>query len=109
MPVGGLVTDYYIDDGGVAHNTYYQYQSTRPQHYAGGDASYFAGVHELKFGGGWRKTPVQTQQTWPASHMVATWDSYPNMFVQVARDYAVEHRRAVHQRLSSPTRSRSIA
>jgi len=86
-PAGGLGTDYYIDDGGVVHNSYYQYQSTRPQHYAGGDASYFAGRHELKFGGGWRKTPVQTQQTWPASHFVSSWDTYPNMLVQVARDY----------------------
>ena len=86
-PNGGLSTDYYIDDGGVAHNTYYQYQSTRPQHYAGGDGSYFAGAHELKFGGGWRKTPVQTQLTRPASHLVATWNGYPNMLVQVARDY----------------------
>ena len=86
-PAGGLATDYYVDDGGVAHNTYYQYQSTRPQHYAGGDASYFAGVHELKFGGAWRKTPVQTQQTWPASHLVAAWNGYPTMLVQVARDY----------------------
>ena len=86
-PAGGLATDYYIDDGGVAHKTYYQYQSTRPQHYAGGDASFFAGSHELKAGGGWRKTPVQTQQTWPASHLVASWDGYPNMLVQVARDY----------------------
>jgi hypothetical protein len=87
IPVGGLNTDYYIDDGGVAHNTYYQYQSTRPQHYVGGDASYFQGTHELKFGGGWRKTPVQTQQTWPASHFVSNWETYPNMLVQVARDY----------------------
>jgi len=86
-PAGGLSTNYYIDDGGVAHNSYYQYQSTRPQHYAGGDASYFAGSHELKFGGGWRNTPVQTQQTFPASHLIANWDSYPNMLVQVARDY----------------------
>jgi hypothetical protein len=86
-PAGGLNIDYYIDDGGVAHNTYYQYQSTRPQHYAGGDASYFHGMHELKVGGGWRKTPVQTQQTWPASHFVSNWETYPNMLVQVARDY----------------------
>ena len=86
-PAGGLATDYYIDDGGVAHNTYHQYQSVRPQHYAGGDASYFAGSHEVKIGGGWRRTPVQTQQTWPASHLVASWDGYPNMLVQVARDY----------------------
>ena len=86
-PVGGLGTDYYIDDGGVTHNTYYEYQSTRPQHYAAGDLNYFAGAHELKFGGGWRKTPVQTQQTFPASHMIASWDGYPSMLVQVARDY----------------------
>jgi len=86
-PAGGLGTDYYIDDGGVAHRSYYQYQSTRPQHYAGGDASYFAGSHELKVGGAWRKTPVQTQQTWPTSHMIAAWDGYPSMLVKVARDY----------------------
>ena len=31
---------------------------------------------------------MQTQQlAWPASHMVANWDGYPNMLVQVARDY----------------------
>ena len=30
---------------------------------------------------------MQTQQTWPASHVVATWDGYPNMLAQVARDY----------------------
>ena len=57
-PVGGLGTDYYIDDGGVAHNSFYQYQSDRPQDYVGGDANYFAGKHEVKFGGAWRSTPV---------------------------------------------------
>jgi hypothetical protein len=87
-PAGGLATDYYFDDGGVAHNTFYQYQSKRPQDYIGGDANYFAGKHEVKFGAAWRSTPVTTQQIWPASHLIATWDTYPNMFVQVARDYA---------------------
>jgi carboxypeptidase family protein len=86
-PINGLGYDYYIDDGGVAHNTYYQYQSTRPQHFIGGDANYFVGPHELKAGGSWRSTPVDTQQTWPASHLVATWVGYPNMYVQAARDY----------------------
>jgi hypothetical protein len=87
-PVGGLSKDYYADDGGVWHNSYYEYKSTRPQHYVGGDASYFAGIHELKVGAAWRSTPVNTQQVWPASHLIASWDGYPNMFVQVARDYA---------------------
>jgi hypothetical protein len=86
-PAGGLDKDYYIDDGGVAHNTFYQYQSKRPQNYVGGDANYFFGKHEMKFGGAWRSTPVTTQQIWPASHLIATWDGYPNLFVQVARDY----------------------
>jgi len=86
-PEGGLNKDYYIDDGGVAHNTFYQYQSIRPQDYVSGDASYFAGKHELKFGGAWRSTPVTTEQIWPASHLIASWDGYPDMFVQVARDY----------------------
>jgi hypothetical protein len=87
IPVGGLVKDYYIDAGGVAHNTYYEYQTTRPQHYFGGDASYFSGVNEVKFGASWRRTSANTRQTWPGSHLVATWDNYPNMLVQVARDY----------------------
>ena len=86
-PAGGLNTDYYHDDGGVTHNSYYQYQSIRPQDYVGGDANYFAGKHEVKFGAAWRSTPVTTDQIWPASHLIASWDGYPNMFVQVARDY----------------------
>jgi Carboxypeptidase regulatory-like domain/TonB-dependent Receptor Plug Domain len=86
-PVGGMNQDYYFDDGGVAHNTFYLYQSTRPQDYIGGDANYFAGKHEVKFGGAWRSTPVKTDQIWPASHLIASWDGYPNLFVQVARDY----------------------
>jgi len=86
-PVGGLARDYYIDDAGVTHGTYFQYQTTRPQHYYGGDASYFAGLHEVKFGGAWRSMSADTQQTWPASHLVASWVGYPAMLVQVSRDY----------------------
>jgi hypothetical protein len=86
-PVGGLEQDYYIDDGGVAHNSFYQFQTVRPQDYVGGDVNYFAGKHEIKLGAAWRSTPVTSEQIWPASHLVATWDEYPNMLVQVARDY----------------------
>ena len=66
-PVGTLLRDYYIDSGGVAHNSYYGYATTRPQHYYGGDASYFSGRNEVKFGVGWRHTSADTQQIWPAS------------------------------------------
>jgi hypothetical protein len=86
-PAGGLNTDYYADDGGVWHNTYYQYQSTRPQHYAGADANYFAGKHELKFGFAYRKTPVDSQTIFPGSHVVTIWNGYPNMLAQVTRDW----------------------
>jgi len=86
-PVGGLDTNYYVDDGGVAHNTYFQYQSTRPQHYGAGDLTYFSGAHQLKAGGSWRRSAVLTQQTWPGSHVVSMWNGYPNILAQVARDY----------------------
>jgi len=86
-PIGGLGQDYYIDDGGVAHNSYYLFQTDRPQDYVGGDLNYLAGRHEIKFGGGWRSTPVTSNQIWPASHLVATWVDYPNMLVQASRNY----------------------
>jgi hypothetical protein len=79
--------DYYIDDAGVAHNSYYGQQTHRPQHFFGGDGSYFLGNHEVRFGGGWRSTTADTQREWPASHLVASWAGYPNMLVQVARNY----------------------
>ncbi|PYR44184.1 MAG: hypothetical protein DMF93_01060 [Acidobacteria bacterium] len=87
VPVGGAARDYYIDDAGVAHGTYFQYQTTRPQHYYAGDASYFAGPHDVSFGGAWRSMSADTLQTWPASHLVASWAGYPALLVQVSRDY----------------------
>jgi Carboxypeptidase regulatory-like domain/TonB-dependent Receptor Plug Domain len=87
VPTGGLTRDFYIDDGGVTHNSYYQHATTRPQHFYGGDASYFVGANEMKFGGAWRSTAADTSQIWPANHLVASWEGYPNMLVQVARDY----------------------
>jgi len=86
-PVGGTARDYYVDDAGVAHGTYFQYQTTRPQHYYAGDATYFAAAHEVRFGGGWRSLSADTLQTWPASHLVASWVGYPALLVQVSRDY----------------------
>ncbi len=59
-PIGGRDKNFYKDDAGVWHNSYYYYNTTRPQYYAGGDASYFAGKHEVKFGFAWRKTPVDS-------------------------------------------------
>jgi hypothetical protein len=86
-PAGGLAKDYYFDDGGVAHNTFYQFATVRPQRYAGADASYFAGKNEVKFGFSWRKTPVTSSSVFPGSHIVTFWNGYPNMLARPTRDF----------------------
>ncbi|HXI27450.1 MAG TPA: hypothetical protein VNG89_03485, partial [Vicinamibacterales bacterium] len=86
-PTSAVGRDYYFDDGGVAHNSFYTYSTNRPQHYVGGDVSWFHGANEVRAGGAWRTTTADTRQTWPASQLVASWEGYPNMLVQVARDY----------------------
>ena len=48
-PVGGLITDYYFDDSGCrAQLVFTSTKSTRPQHYVGGDANYFAGKQRVE-------------------------------------------------------------
>jgi hypothetical protein len=86
-PVGTLLQTYYFDAGLVAQNSFYAYRSDRPQRYAGGDGNYLMGNNQIKFGGAWRSTPVDTQQIFPGNHLIATWSGYPNMYVQAARDY----------------------
>ena len=49
-PAGGVDRDFYQDDAGIWHNSYYVNTTTRPQQYAGGDASYFNGKHEVRAG-----------------------------------------------------------
>ena len=86
-PVGGLDTPVYIDDSGVWHGSYEDYFTNRPQYYAGGDASYFAGKQEVKFGFAWRKTPVDSNSEWPGTNRIVTiWNGYPDMQAQVTRD-----------------------
>jgi hypothetical protein len=84
-PIGGRDVDFYKDDGGVWHNSYYFYNTTRPQHYIGGDASYFAGKHEVKFGFAWRKTPVESVSTVTGDQIFSIWTGYPNMIAQAQR------------------------
>jgi hypothetical protein len=87
-PLGGLTTPVYVDDSAVWHGSYQDYFTDRPQYYAGGDASYFAGKQEVKFGFAWRKTPVDSASQWPASRIVTYWAGYPDMQAQVTRDGA---------------------
>ena len=86
-PQGGLDKSVYVDDGGVNHNSYYNYSSTRPQKVASADGSYFRGAHEVKFGYSWKKFGVESTTSWPGAHTITRWDGYPNMTVQAIRDY----------------------
>ena len=84
-PIGGRDKDFYKDDAGVWHNTYYYFNTTRPQYYAGGDASYFAGKHEVKFGFAWRKTPVESTSQVTGSQIFSIHVGYPDMVAQAQR------------------------
>lgn len=82
--------DFYQDAAGVWHNSFYNYASDRPQDYVGGDGSYFAGKHEVKFGAAWRSTPVVTGQTSPASRIWTLHDQvYPRVTAVGARDTSI--------------------
>ena len=84
-PIGGRNIDFYADDDGVWHNSYYFYNSNRPQDYVGGDASYFAGKHEVKFGFAWRRTPVESVSEVTGDQVFSTWTGYPNMLAKAQR------------------------
>ncbi len=86
-PIGGLNTNTYQDDAGVWHGSYLFYKTTRPQYYVGGDASYFAGKHEVKFGFSYRHTPIDSTSQWPGTKIITYWTTYPNMLAQAYRDY----------------------
>jgi hypothetical protein len=85
-PQGGLDKDFYKDDAGVWHNSYYFYKTDRPQHFAGGDASYFAGKHEVKFGFSWRKTPVDSISQVTGHKIITIWNGYPDMLAYAQQD-----------------------
>jgi hypothetical protein len=81
-PQGGLDTQYYWDDTGVARGSYYHYETVRPQHQVSAEGNYFRGKHELKFGFGWRKADVDSTSIVPGG-IVTTHEGYPNMTAEV--------------------------
>lgn len=87
-PQGGLDKDFYKDDNGVWHNSYYFYKTERPQYFAGGDASYFKGKHEAKFGFSWRKTPIDSISQVTGSKIITIHVGYPDMIAQATQDWA---------------------
>src|SRR5579864_6170713 len=85
-PEGGNKS-WYVDDGGVHHNSYYAYNTVRPQYYGGGDGSYFAGKSELKFGFSYRRTPVSSDSAVNGDNIITYWLGYPNLGAAVQYDY----------------------
>jgi hypothetical protein len=61
-PVGGRNSQMYIDASGIPHGSYGPYDQSMPQKQANLEGSKFFNVgsmnHELKFGFGYRKTPI---------------------------------------------------
>jgi len=86
-PIGGRNVNFYKDDDLVWHNSYYYINTNRPQDYVGGDASYFAGKHEVKFGFAWRRTPVNSISEVTGDQIFSIWTGYPNMIAQAQRAF----------------------
>lgn len=71
-PIGGFGTDMYWDqDGGRPQRSYYRYEQQMPQKQIRSDNSTFVKLgnidHELKFGFGYRQTPVNSMSAWPGT------------------------------------------
>lgn len=71
----------WFDDGNVAHDNYYTYATDRPQKQYRADGSYFLDVagltNELRFGYGYRDTPVTSSTVYPGQ-AAGYWDfSFP--------------------------------
>jgi hypothetical protein len=86
-PEGGTSKNFYQDDDLVWHNSYYAYNTARPQYYAAGDASYFTGKHELKFGFSYRRTPVDSLTAVSGNGIVTFWNSYPALTAQATENF----------------------
>jgi hypothetical protein len=88
-PLGGTSGNVtaWQDDSAIWHGTYYSYDTNRPQDTLQLEGTSFNGIHELKFGFGWRKSSVSSNVTWPG--LVYTLDNgYPDLFAALSRPFA---------------------
>jgi len=71
VPNGGIGTPMYRDEAGVWQGSFYEYLTNRPQKQYRLDGSKFFDLgsmnHELKFGFGYRNTPVTSETAWPGN------------------------------------------
>ncbi|HSP33950.1 MAG TPA: TonB-dependent receptor [Thermoanaerobaculia bacterium] len=77
-PVGGVGTQMYYDADGIPHGSYWIYHQSMPQKQLNVEGSKFFDLasmnHELKFGFGYRKTPVTSLSAAPGNQVVARFD-----------------------------------
>jgi Carboxypeptidase regulatory-like domain len=64
-PQGGLNANVFNDESGAWHGSYIDYSTNRPQDQVNADASYFRGMHEVKVGFQYRRTPITSASQWP--------------------------------------------
>jgi hypothetical protein len=69
-PQGGLNANVFLDEDGVWHGSYIDFSTNRPQDQANADANYFRGMHELKVGFQYRRTPISSASQWPNGYYV---------------------------------------
>ncbi|MFN2443363.1 MAG: carboxypeptidase regulatory-like domain-containing protein [Thermoanaerobaculia bacterium] len=99
IPAGGLdVNDVFLDPTGVWHNSFYYYYTDRPQTQYRADASTFFDTgdiaHELKFGFGYRETPVTSVSGWPGdawAYMFNDTEGLAFLYRTSAADYQTEY------------------
>ena len=66
-PQGGLDVSGYRDAGRVRHGSFYYYATDRPDFSTLVDGNWVRGVHEVTFGGSWRKTRDDETQIFPGT------------------------------------------
>jgi Carboxypeptidase regulatory-like domain len=71
LPQGGLDANVYRDATDVYRGSFYQYDTTRPQHQFQADGSHFMGRQEFKFGFQYRHTVVESLYAWPGNKVLA--------------------------------------
>jgi hypothetical protein len=87
-PEGGIDKQEFIDDANVQHGTADFYKSNRPQDELNLDGSVFRGHHELKFGFGWKRSPVQSSDVYPGNGIITAHNGYPDMIAYIRRNWA---------------------
>ncbi len=98
-PAGGLTTDYFIDDTGAAHNSFYEFQTKRPQRYFAGDTTAIAGRNALEGRLLVSRDPDRQPDDLSGQSHRHDLERTPQRHRAGVARRAAEHQRPLHQRL----------